>query len=70
MVLIVSAAPLGLLSNIVRIITTALGAYYFGRAALDNVVHMFNGTTVFLATVLLLVVLDAALIRFAPARAR
>jgi len=58
-----SAAPLGLLSNIVRLILTSLSAYYLGPIALNNVIHKFNGTTVFLATVVLLVVLDALLTR-------
>jgi exosortase len=62
-VLTISAAPLGLLSNIVRLILTSLGAYYLGPIALNNVIHKFNGTTVFLATVVLLVVLDALLAR-------
>jgi len=62
-VLTLAAAPLGLLSNIVRLIVTSLGAYYFGPVALNNVIHKFNGTTVFLATVVLLVVLDALLTR-------
>lgn len=60
-VLTLSAAPLGLLSNIIRLILTSLGAYYLGPIALNNVIHKFNGTTVFLATVALLVVLDALL---------
>jgi exosortase len=62
-VLTLAAAPLGLLSNIVRLILTSLGAYYLGPIALNNVIHKFNGTTVFLATVVLLVVLDALLAR-------
>jgi len=62
-VLTLAAAPLGLLSNIVRLIVTSLGAYYLGPIALNNVIHKFNGTTVFLATVVLLVVLDALLTR-------
>lgn len=61
--LTLSAAPLGLLSNIVRLIVTSLGAYYLGPVALNNVIHKFSGTTVFLATVVLLVVLDALLTR-------
>ena len=61
--LTLSAAPLGLLSNIVRLILTSLGAYYLGPIALNNVIHKFNGTTVFLATVVLLVILDALLTR-------
>jgi exosortase len=62
-VLTLAAAPLGLLSNIIRLILTSLGAYYLGPIALNNVIHKFNGTTVFLATVVLLVVLDALLTR-------
>jgi len=61
--LTLAAAPLGLLSNIVRLILTSLSAYYFGPIALNNVIHKFNGTSVFLVTVLLLVLLDALLSR-------
>ena len=61
--LTISAAPLGLLSNIVRLILTSISAYYFGPIALHNVIHKFNGTSVFLATVLLLVLLDTLLVR-------
>jgi exosortase len=59
--LTLAAAPLGLLSNLVRLILTSLSAYYFGPIALNNVIHKFNGTSVFLATVLLLVALDTLL---------
>ena len=69
-VLILLAAPLGLSANIVRIILTAWSAHYFGRIALDNVIHKFNGTTVFLITVVLLVVLDRLLLRVAARRMR
>jgi exosortase len=62
-VLTLSAAPLGLASNIVRIVLTALGAYHLGPIALENTIHKFNGTTVFLATVVLLVALDSLLLR-------
>jgi exosortase len=62
-VLTLAAAPLGLLSNIIRLILTSLGAYYLGPIVLNNLIHKFNGTTVFLATVVLLVVLDALLTR-------
>ncbi|MBI2527059.1 MAG: exosortase/archaeosortase family protein [Candidatus Rokubacteria bacterium] len=59
--LVLAAAPLGLASNIVRLVLTSLGAYYLGRIALENVIHKFNGTSVFLLTVVLLIVLDGAL---------
>jgi exosortase len=61
--LTLAAAPLGLLSNIVRLILTSLAAYYIGPVALENVIHKFSGTSVFLLTVALLVVLDSALLR-------
>jgi len=62
-VLTLAAAPLGLLSNIIRLILTSLSAYYLGPIALNNVIHKFSGTSVFLATVVLLVVLDTFLTR-------
>jgi exosortase len=62
-VLTLAAAPLGLFSNIIRLIMTSLGAYYVGPIALNNIIHKFNGTTVFLGTVVLLVVLDGVLTR-------
>ena len=61
--LTISAAPLGLLSNIIRLILTSVSAYYFGPIALNNVIHKFSGTSVFLATVLLLVLLDTLIVR-------
>ncbi len=61
--LLVAAAPLGIASNIVRIITTAMGAYYLGPIALHNVIHMWNGATVFLMTLGALVLVDAGLRR-------
>ncbi len=66
--LTLAAAPLGLLSNINRLILTSLGAYYLGPIALNNTIHKFNGTSVFLVTVVLLVVLDVLLARL-PRRA-
>jgi exosortase/archaeosortase family protein len=61
--LTLAAVPLGLAANILRLILTALGASYLGQLALDNIVHRFAGTTVFLATLLLLALLDEALVR-------
>jgi exosortase len=61
--LTLSAVPLALFSNIVRLILTSIGAYLFGPIVLNNTIHKFSGTTVFLATVVLLVGLDALLAR-------
>ena len=62
-VLTIASVPLGLLSNIARLILTSMGAYYLGPIVLNNAIHKFNGTTVFLATVVLLVILDTLLMR-------
>jgi exosortase len=59
--LILAAVPLGVLSNIVRITLTAAGAHYVGPIALDNVLHLWSGTTVFLTTFAALVLLDRGL---------
>jgi len=61
--LILSAVPFGILSNIIRINTTAAGVYFIGPIAINNVVHMWNGTTVFLMTLCFLIALGAALRR-------
>lgn len=61
--LTLAAVPLGLAANLVRLIATSMAVYYLGDIALDNVIHRFSGTSVFMATVVLLVTLDSALIR-------
>jgi len=61
--LILCAIPFGIASNIFRIVTTAAGAYYLGPIALDNVIHMWNGATVFMLTFGALALLDAVLRR-------
>jgi exosortase len=62
-ILILSAVPFGILSNIIRITVTAAGVYIIGPIAIHNVIHMWNGLTVFLMTLALLIALDAALQR-------
>jgi len=66
--LLLAAVPLGIASNIVRIAITAAGAYYLGPIALNNVIHMWNGATVFLLTFGALALLDAVLRRVAYKR--
>src|SRR6266851_3972231 len=68
--LALAAAPLGLVSNIFRLILTALGVYYLGPITLTSVFHRFSGTTVFLTTVVLLAGLDRLLIRTARPTSR
>jgi exosortase len=59
--LVISSVPLGLASNAVRITLTALMAFLLGPVALNNEIHRFSGTTVFLLTLVLLVGLDSLL---------
>jgi exosortase len=61
-VLVGSALPLAVASNIIRITTTALGVYYIGPITLRTVYHQFNGTVNFFLTFLLLLLLDRALV--------
>lgn len=62
-VLAISTIPLGLASNAFRIILTSLTAFLLGPIALNNVIHRFSGTSVFLLTLLLLLGLDSLLAR-------
>ena len=63
--LALSAAPLGLIANLVRLVLTVLGAYYIGPVTLTSSFHRFGGATVFVAAVLLLVALSQVLSRIA-----
>jgi exosortase len=64
-ILMLSAVPLGILSNIIRILITAAGTYYISPIiVLNSVIHTWSGTTVFLMTLGLLIALDAGLQRF------
>lgn len=60
-ILILSAVPIGIMSNIIRITATAAGVYFIGPIAINNVVHLWNGTTVFVMTLGFLIALDAGL---------
>lgn len=63
--LALSAAPLGLLSNLVRLDLTVLGAFYLGPVTLSSPIHRFAGTTVFVAASVLLAALGRVLPRMA-----
>ena len=63
--LALSAAPLGLVANLVRLVLTILGAYYIGSVTLTSPFHRFGGTVVFMAAVVLLAALGRMLPRMA-----
>lgn len=68
--LALSAAPLGLVANLVRLVLTVLGACYIGPVTLTSPLHHFAGTTVFVAAVVLLVALGQVLPRMAETARR
>jgi len=61
--LLAAAIPLGVASNLVRIVLTAVGVYHLGPVAVHNVVHTWTGTTVFLMTFGALCLFDATVER-------
>lgn len=67
--LVVMTLPLAVASNIIRIVTIAVGVHYFGVWILQSVYHTFAGSVNFLLTLFLLLVLDTALVRWVGSRA-
>lgn len=61
--LIAATLPLAIGANIVRITSTAAAAYWIGVWTLNTSYHMFNGTVNFLFTFIMLMMLDAVLVR-------
>jgi exosortase len=67
-VLAAATLPFAVLSNVIRIVTTALAAQYIGTWTLQTLYHQFYGTVNFLLTLLLLLTFDAALGRLTSGR--
>lgn len=63
LVLVAATIPFAIVSNVVRITTTAAAVYYVGPWTLHTVYHQFNGTVIFVFTLVLLLALDALLAR-------
>jgi len=61
--LALSAAPLGLVANLVRLVLTVLGVYLVGPATLTSSFHRLSGTAVFVAAVFLQAALGQVLSR-------
>lgn len=68
-VLVLATLPIAIVSNIVRITTTAAAVYYLGPWTLATFYHSFSGTVNFVFTFLLLLSLDRLLLLlWRPAR--
>ncbi|MGH7304619.1 MAG: exosortase [Candidatus Rokuibacteriota bacterium] len=67
--LVVMTLPLAVAANIARIVTTALGVHYFGVWTLQSAYHLFSGSVNFVLTLLLLLLLDTAMVRWSRRRA-
>lgn len=68
--LVAATIPFAIVSNIVRIATTAAAVYYVGPWTLHTVYHQFSGTVIFVFTLGLLLCLDALVARWMKARWR
>lgn len=66
--LIAATLPVAILSNIIRITSTAAAVYYVGPWTLGTAYHQFNGTVNFMLTFLMLLALDGLLMRLALRR--
>jgi EpsI family protein len=63
LLLIVSAAPFAIIGNLVRMIVTAILAYFFGSIVFQTTLHTFGGTLTFLLGLALLIALGELLRR-------
>ena len=62
-VLIVSALPIAIATNMFRVITTGVLAHYYGRAAAEGFFHEFAGMAVFALAMVLLIAVSTLLKR-------
>ena len=67
-VLVLATLPVAIASNIIRITGTSAAVYYSGPWVLQTIYHQLTGTTNFLLTFLLLLLLDSLLTRSRGAR--
>jgi exosortase len=56
-VLIMIAIPVAILGNILRTVLVVIAAYFYGHSALNNVVHVLQGTVNFILTLVVLFIL-------------
>jgi len=68
--LLLAIVPLAVISNTIRIATTAFGVYYIGVVTLSSFYHKFTGTVTFVIAFILLLGIDAMLLRTAGWRSR
>jgi exosortase len=64
LILIVSALPIAILTNMLRVIVTGVLAQYYGAAAAEGFFHEFAGLAVFAVAMVLLLAESALLRRF------
>ena len=65
-VIALSAIPVAILANGLRVASAGLAAHYFGRAGVDGLFHDFSGWVVFVVAFLMMLALQRLLLRLAP----
>lgn len=68
-VIAVSAIPIAILFNGLRVASAGVAAHYYGSAGVEGLFHAFSGWVVFLVTVLLMMALQRLLIGLWPPQA-
>jgi exosortase/archaeosortase family protein len=51
------AIPIAIMGNILRTVLVVIAAYFYGQSALNNVVHVLQGTVNFVLTLIILFIL-------------
>src|SRR5438128_7489324 len=64
LILIVTAVPIAILTNALRVSGTGVLAHYYGTRVADGFFHSFSGWVIYIAAALLLFVTGWALDRF------
>src|SRR5213080_1153448 len=65
-ILVLSAVPIAILTNALRVSGTGVLAHYYGTRVADGFFHTFSGWVIYIAAALLLFATGWALDRFAP----
>lgn len=67
-ILFASALPIAIITNVIRVTTTAIGAHYFGRQVAEGALHESYGGVVFVIAFILLFLLSKFLDWILPGR--
>lgn len=69
-VIALSAIPVAILANGLRVASAGVAAHYFGNAGVEGLFHEFSGWVVFIVAFVMMLGLQRLLLRIAPPRPR